>query len=87
MEGALTKEKCRELLPEMGLSAYKITALKASRHIFTHLEWHMKGFFIDASEVQNSSDWVWVTKEEINDQYSIPTAFKEYLKACNQIGK
>ncbi len=87
VEGALTKEKCRELLPEMGLSAYKITALKASRHIFTHLEWHMKGFFIDASEVQNSSDWVWVTKEEINDQYSIPTAFKEYLKACNQIGK
>jgi len=71
----------------MGLSAYKITVLKASRHIFTHLEWHMKGFFIDASEVQNSSDWVWVTKEEINDQYSIPTAFKEYLKACNQIGK
>ena len=80
VEGHLTEEQCSHILKELGIVAGEITALPPSKHIFTHLEWHMKGYFIRVSEFQDVSAFVWVTKEEIKNRYSIPTAFQSFIK-------
>ncbi len=79
-DGYLTERQCENLLSSQGMSMVKIRPLEPSKHIFTHLEWHMKGFFVEVKEDEKKSDYVWASKKEINDQYSIPTAFKSFLK-------
>lgn len=82
LDGTLTGEQCVEYLNTLDLTVKEMKALKPSKHIFTHLEWHMTGYFILSEWVQNPSDWIWATKEEISRQYSIPTAFKSYILFC-----
>lgn len=79
VEGHLNAEQGKQALNSLGLAAFEISKLPASKHIFTHLEWHMKSYLVKATELQASSDLTWATKEEINHRYSIPTAFKKVV--------
>lgn len=82
-EEYLTGEECGQVLCNWGITEFVITELPPSKHIFTHLEWHMKGFFVRVSEHRDSSDFIWATKDEIRSRYSIPTAFKSIIKYVN----
>lgn len=78
--GHLTALECEKTLEGWGITANKITDTAPSKHIFTHLEWKMNGYFVFAESVENADDWIWATKEEIKHKYSIPTAFKGFVK-------
>lgn len=82
-EGHLTKEQCISSLKELGMIPKEVKRLKASKHIFSHLEWHMKGFFVFVSEIPDSLEFIWATKEEIEHKYSIPTAFQDFIKSMS----
>ena len=91
-EGHLNKKQCQDILSLKGIKLKEISELKPSRHIFSHREWLMTGFLVVAEADPDSSNEVktdlglkdvgftWVSREEIARDYSIPTAFKEYLK-------
>ncbi len=79
-KGLLTEDQCRAILGKMGVTPNEITEIKTSKHVFSHLEWHMRGFYVEAAEIERTSDFVWVTKEEMKRQYSIPAAFKAYTE-------
>lgn len=49
------------------------------KHIFSHIEWHMTGYHILLSEKLEEEELVWVTKEEMEEEYAIPSAF-EFMK-------
>lgn len=85
VEGHLTREQCKQALDSLGIEAYETTKLPASKHIFTHLEWHMKGYLIHVTELRDASDLVWATKEEIDHRYSIPTAFKKVVASVKEV--
>jgi A/G-specific adenine glycosylase len=53
-----------------------IIKLSSSKHIFTHIEWYMQGYLIDLDKPLE--DLLFVSKEQIKEEYSIPTAFKKY---------
>lgn len=81
VEGHLTSEECKENLKNFGIEKEEqMIALPPSKHIFTHLEWHMEGYFIQLKEIPKDSKVLWVTKEEIKGEYAIPSAFKAYQK-------
>lgn len=56
--------------------------LPAAKHIFTHTEWHMGGFFltgIDSGLLEAfPKDWIFVQWEEIKERYPVPNAFSVY---------
>ena len=56
----------------------EINALPPSKHIFTHLEWHMIGYEIKLKVPMET--YLFVTKEDLMSIYPIPTAFKTYTK-------
>ena len=73
MAGHLTSEEIKELLqPE------EIVPCGGSRHVFTHVEWHMIGYKLEVGE--QVSDYLWKTAEEIREEFSLPTAFRFYQK-------
>lgn len=51
-------------------------------HIFSHVEWNMKGFLIETKESIVKEGYMYVDIDELETTYSIPTAF-HYFK--NQI--
>ena len=68
-----------DVLSVLGAKDAKITALPVSRHIFSHVEWHMTGYRIDLTDGLEE-DYLWVTPEDIKKTYSLPGAFKAYTK-------
>lgn len=80
----LTENQCKDVLTDMGIEVKQITELRPSKHIFSHREWHMNGFLIDAETDKSKLDFIWVTKNEITQQYAVPTAFKDFIKVCEK---
>lgn len=76
--GRLDESAVRAALEAQGLSPAKISECGESRHIFTHIEWHMTGYIADI--YTESGEFIWKTPAEIRAGYAIPTAFKAYLK-------
>ena len=51
--------------------------LRDASHVFTHIEWHMRGWRI-CTEEEIPGDWHYETVEEIHRSYPVPTAMKKY---------
>lgn len=49
------------------------------KHIFSHVEWDMKGFLVQVDTMEQKEGYIWVNKEELFTTYSIPGAFQAYL--------
>ncbi len=80
VDGHMSHEECRAKMKKMDIVPNKITLLNNSKHLFTHLEWHMIGYLISTENVPENLEFIWATKGEVKDKYSIPSAFKEYTK-------
>ena len=76
--GEYTSEALRELMNEWQLKPLSISCLGDAKHIFTHIDWLMRGYRI---ETENETDrFLWVTKKELSEKYPLPTAFKYFIK-------
>lgn len=79
IEGHLSVKQCKEYLDSLGIKKdADMISLPTSKHLFTHLEWHMEGFFLQIKKLPQISKLTWVTTEEIKTSYAIPSAFKIY---------
>lgn len=76
ISGKIEKEYLLEILEEGNFTAEN---LGESKHIFSHIEWHMTGYHIRLMN-KPDKDYVWVTVEELVQQYAIPTAFSAYIQ-------
>lgn len=84
MEGFRTAEEVTAYLAENGIRTLRIQPLEDAKHIFTHREWHMKGYMVRVDELEHgcpgeaSSDWLYIQPEETKEKYPIPSAFSAY---------
>ncbi len=65
-----------------GLSV-TIKKQKKAKHIFSHVEWHMEGIFIECESDREpvvSKNYVFATRDQIKEEYSIPSAFSAFLE-------
>lgn len=94
IEGFRTGEEVAGYLAERGLRALEIQPLEDARHIFTHREWHMKGYMVKVDRLEpgkandSAEDWLYIEPEETRDRYPIPSAFSAYTKYLSiRLGK
>ena len=80
VEGDLREEDCRVELEKLAVVPKEIRPLPPSKHIFSHVEWLMQGYAVHAEPAAGASTLIWAAPEELLEIYSIPTAFKDYLK-------
>ena len=90
---ALRRRKSRGLLAglweypnELTPAPCQVEALSLERgpvgkHIFTHIEWHMKALLIQAASDTLPDGWVWASLEELNHDYAVPNAFQAFRPA------
>lgn len=56
-------------------------------HIFTHRKWNMISYYIKIDDKQKYLQYHFVTLTEMDQKYSIPTAFQPFKKTLEQIIK
>lgn len=81
-EGHLTKAECLEVLQKQGFSVTSIHPVGSAKHVFTHIEWQMKGFLVQVNEMPE--DYRWATWQEISEQCAIPSAFLKFTVVLEQ---
>lgn len=81
VEGHLTRKQVIEYGKSIGLTPVRVKKLPAAKHIFSHVEWHMVGYevLVDELEKNCSEEMIFARSGEINERYSIPSAFETYL--------
>jgi A/G-specific adenine glycosylase len=80
-EGFLSLPEVQEMLSNQHILPGQIELLGKGKHIFSHIEWHMLGYLIHLHEhplLPLSGESVWVTKEKMQREYSIPSALRCY---------
>ena len=53
------------------------------KHIFTHIQWNMKGIYLETTEC--FPGFQWFTEEEINTQAALPTAFRLFWEERDHV--
>lgn len=67
----------REWLSQRGIVNAAIGEAFEKKHIFTHVEWHMKCYVVRCDMKGNDTAWNWVTKERLEREIALPTAFRK----------
>lgn len=60
-------------LIDKNISYKSVLEIGEAKHVFSHKIWYMKGYLIELKKP--ISGFIWATKEELQNKYSIPSAF------------
>lgn len=94
LSGYCTAEEVVEYLAQNGMRTIRIQPMEDAKHIFTHKEWHMKGYMVRVDELEpavvteDTKDWIYIQPEDTKERYPIPAAFAAYTKMLSiRLGK
>ena len=87
LEGHLTEEEVQAFLTREGaeVPVREILFLGEAKHVFTHLEWHMKGYEVHLEDLPASADfaarkgWTAASPAQVREVFSVPAAFSAFL--------
>lgn len=86
VDGHLSWKQAQHFLKLGGIMSLDFHEIGDSKHIFSHIEWRMKGYEIvlnDRILITDAfpySQWQWVEVDMLHQEYSIPSAFRDYMK-------
>ena len=76
-DAALTK------VEEMGLAPREIFRQVERKHIFTHIQWELRGIYLEV--VSPNGDFDWFTAEQIEKEAALPTAFRQFWEEIENV--
>ena len=74
--GILDTAQALSAVESMGLYPTQIHRQSDKTHVFTHVQWNMRGFYLDVK--QTGGDLSWFTKEQLEGETAIPTAYRQF---------
>ncbi|MCL2368142.1 MAG: A/G-specific adenine glycosylase [Oscillospiraceae bacterium] len=77
VSGLLDEAGALEQARAWGVDPLELTKSSERKHIFTHVEWEMRGFYLRC-RVQ-SPRFTWVSADERSERVALPTAFRQFL--------
>jgi A/G-specific adenine glycosylase len=92
LSGKLSAIELTEYLQKQGINFNKIVPMGEAKHIFSHIEWHMVGFYVrlpDADLLAETGNYntlesslltscIFASTDEMEKEYSLPSAFGAY---------
>ena len=83
LAGKLELEEAMEAAREMGVPIRGPERRVERKHIFTHIQWNLRGYYLEAQ--QCGGDFVWLSEEEIRTQAALPTAFRQFWEEIDHV--
>ncbi|MBQ4566085.1 MAG: A/G-specific adenine glycosylase [Oscillospiraceae bacterium] len=75
-EGSLSAREALELAERWGLHPTQLLQMQEKRHVFTHVTWEMRGYYIRCSAEGELS---WFDRSLLQTQIGLPTAYRQFL--------
>lgn len=94
LDGAQEKDGVIHFLEQNGLYPLQIVRIEDSKHIFSHVEWHMRAYQVRLDELRleevlasslEGRQYYWVNHKMVETAFPIPsafTAYKKYITDC-----
>ncbi len=80
-DGHLTSAEALDAVRSLQLMPLHIQPLTDARHVFSHVEWQMKGYLIRVDSLtRDEADLLFVELRQAREHYPIPSAFSAYAK-------
>ncbi len=76
--GKLDPAAAVQAVTKMGLKVENIEKTVERKHIFTHIQWNMRGVHISVKEP--GGELTWLSRDEIRNSAALPTAFRQFLE-------
>ena len=68
---------------ELGVKPKEIIRQVEKKHVFTHIEWHMSGIYLEVKA--QAGDFVWMSGEQIRKEAALPTAFRQFWEEIGDV--
>lgn len=76
-KGLLSEAEAAEYVAGLGVKPLNLQYTIARSHVFTHVEWEMRGIAFACANSHPS--FIWAAPEELREHYALPTAFRQFL--------
>ena len=81
-EGHLDTYAALSKVESFSLKPKEIYRIVERKHIFTHIQWNMRGVYLEVPEINDAFSWF--AAEQIDREVALPTAFRQFW---DEIGK
>ena len=75
-DGWLEPEQALQTVADMGLRPKELYRQIHRKHIFTHIQWQLRGYYIEVAEPVGELRWL--SAEEIEKEAALPTAYRQF---------
>ena len=80
----LNRKQAEQWVHDQGFTPISVRSLPAAKHIFTHIEWQMKGYLVVCDKIEPKTGQVLADWNEMETWYTIPNAFSVYRRAWQE---
>ena len=81
--GKLDLSQALSAAEQFGVRPGNLLRQTEKKHIFTHIQWNLRGYYIEAAE--ESDRFSWFTADQLRDQAALPTAFRQFLEENDHV--
>nr|WP_297180893.1 A/G-specific adenine glycosylase [uncultured Agathobaculum sp.] len=82
LNGHLSPDEVRDALAAHGWQVGKLLSLRPAKHIFTHVEWRMNGYYIELKNLPD--ELTFVSPSALRAEYALPSAFRAFLSVLEE---
>ena len=83
VEGFLEPEQTVAALEQMGLRPRELQRQVERKHIFPHIQWQMRGVYLEVAEPSGGFDWFGA--HEVETKVALPTAFRQFWEEIDHV--
>lgn len=81
--GALELDAALETVRTWGLEPKEVRRQTDRTHIFTHIQWDMRGWYLEVA--RPGGGFVWLNAEQIQKEAALPTAFRQFWEGTDHV--
>ena len=81
-KGHLDAQAALSKVEGFSLKPREISRVVERKHIFTHIQWHMRGVYVDVAEKNDAFSWF--AAEQIDGEVALPTAFRQFWEEIDR---
>ncbi len=67
----------------MGLHPRQLLRQVERKHIFTHIQWNLRGIYLEVGSMPECFQWL--TPDQINTEAALPTAFRQFWEELSNV--
>lgn len=84
VDAALTEQEAANQAAVWDTEPERLIMKNSYTHIFTHVEWRMSAYYMRCKRM--SPEFQWVTQEEMEARYAVPSAFRPFYESLIHMG-